>query len=59
MKSLELSNNGINQFIEELDNIVSKLNIDKHNKTWLRLFLEESLLTYKDELDNNSSFNCY
>lgn len=57
MRTLELSNNGINEFIGELENTVSKLNIDKHNKTWMRLFLEESLLTYKDELGDSSSFN--
>jgi len=54
-----LSNNGIQVFNDELEQVVSKLNIQKHNKTWLTLFLEETLLKYQDEFgqDVNFSYN--
>ncbi len=36
---------------------MEKLNIEKHNKRWLRLFLEETLLKYRDILGEEASFS--
>ena len=57
MEKLELTNNGIEQFNNELERVISKAHIEKYSRTWMRLFLEEALLTYKDELGDNSSFS--
>ena len=57
MNTVKLTNKGIEQFNNDLELIISKVNIEKYSKTWMRLFLEEALLTYKDELLPNSSFS--
>jgi len=53
----KLSNQGIQNFNDELANYIEKLNIDKHNKTWLKLFYEEVLLKYQDNLGKDVDFS--
>ena len=57
MSKKPLTNFEIQNFNEELDSFLSKLNIAKHNKTWLDLFLEESLLKYRDSLGEDTTFS--
>lgn len=57
MENLLLTNTNIQQFNNELDNFISGCNIKKHNKTWLKLFLEEVLLKYRDAYSENTEFH--
>lgn len=57
MSERQLTDTMIQSFIDKLNSNLSVLNIAKHNKTWLRLFLEESLLKYRDTLGESASFS--
>lgn len=57
MKNYKLTNLDIQFFNDSLEEILNKLNIQKHNKTWLSLFLEEALLKYRDVFGENANFS--
>jgi len=57
MDQLKLSNNDIQSFNDELAQFIETQNIQKHNKTWLTLFLEETLLKYQDEFGPEAQFS--
>lgn len=56
MDKLLLTNSNIQKFNYELNGFIENYNIKKHNKTWLRLFLEEALLKYHDAFGDNTNF---
>lgn len=56
MDKLLLTNSNIQKFNDELNGFIENYNIKKHNKTWLRLFLEETLLKYHDAFGDNTNF---
>ena len=56
MNKQQLTTSNIQKFNDVFENSINNLNIHKHNKTWARLFLEETLLKYHDILSDKNHF---
>jgi len=57
MEQKALSNSNIQEFNDALDGFIKGLRIQNHNKTWLRLSLEEALLKYRDVFGQDAAFS--
>ena len=56
MEKQKLTLDTIQIFNNDLEKLTNECNIQKYNKTWLKLFLEEALLKYHDAFSDKVTF---